>query len=235
MKQILIALSLCLVTGCASLFGEPPVRDYTLCFLLTDRPVDEFEESELSAAMAGHFENMGRLGDSRLLLMAGPLGEPRSNPLHRGIFLFDIEDVNAAEAMANTDPAVRAGVFKTRLHAFRSADPFIDLPRMEAEALYQRRIDDPEAEEWIGRPYVLVSCADGDAAEDAMGRITGTTVLFTGRLGGDLEGTAMFGLDIEDVDQARLLVELAGPDLEWSLHPWYGTERLEEFVAVPAE
>lgn len=231
MKQLAVLLALSLFAACASM-REPPERDYTLCFLLTDRPADEFGEDELRAAMAGHFENMGRLGDQGLLLMAGPLGPPRSDPAHRGIFLFDIQDVPAAEGIARRDPAVAAGVFKTRVHPFRSRAPFGQLRRMEAEALAERRLEDSEAEPWIGRAYVLVSCPQAEAAVQAMGRLRDSTVLFEGHFGGELEGTVLFGLDIEDVEEARRRVELAGPDLDWSFHPWYGTERLEAFATA---
>ena len=120
--------------------------------------------------------------------------------------------------------------FAPRVYPFSSATPFKDLPRLEADALAARRLEDPEAEEWIGRSYVLVSCPDGLAAEEALARYRDPLVLFSGRLGDELEGTGLFGLDLESVDEARRVLELAGPGLEWSYHPWWGTECLEEFL-----
>jgi len=233
MKLLASALLLSLVSSCALFDDTPPIEDYTLCFLVTDQPAAEFSDEVLGTAMAGHFDNIARLGREQLLLMAGPLGEPRSDPLHRGIFLFDIDSVEAAEKLVRTDPAVAAGVFAPRVYPYYSAAPFRELPRLEEESLTRRRLEDPEAEEWVGRTYVLVSCPDGAGAEAALAHWRDPLVLFSGRLGGELEGTGLFALNLSKVDEARRVVELAGPGLEWSFHPWWGTQVVEEFAYLP--
>ena len=233
MKTLVAVLLLSLASSCALLEKEPPILDYTLVFLVEGRPASDFEDEVLGTAMSGHFENIKRLTDEQLLLLAGPLGEPRSDPLHRGIFLFDIDDVGIAETLVRTDPAVAAGIYEPRLYPFSSASPFKDIPRLERESLAQRRLDDPEAEEWIGRGYVLVSCPDGLAAEEALARYRDPLVIFAGRLGGGLEGTGLFALNIESVEDAQRVLELTGPGLDWSIHPWWGTQQLEEFLLLP--
>ncbi len=69
-----------------------PGANYVLAYLLTNRVDPGLDADARRTALAGHFENMGRLAQEGVLVVAGPLGEPRSNPAQRGIFILDSAD-----------------------------------------------------------------------------------------------------------------------------------------------
>ena len=57
---------------------------------------------------AAHMANINRLADEGVLLVAGPFGSPNPDPTRRGIFIFDVDSVERARELTNTDPGVRA-------------------------------------------------------------------------------------------------------------------------------
>ena len=65
--------------------------------------------AERETVFRGHFANMGRLAADRKLVLAGPFGE--NDKSFRGLFVFAVSTVGEARQLAETDPAVRAGVF----------------------------------------------------------------------------------------------------------------------------
>jgi len=85
------------------------MKSYVLVILKTgpnDKNItDEKERSEL---FKGHFANMNRLAKESKLVLAGPLMEDKPK---RGLLIFNVKTIEEAEALVNTDPAVKAGVF----------------------------------------------------------------------------------------------------------------------------
>lgn len=69
----------------------------------------EFEKAERDRLIAGHMENIGKLADSGKLVLAGPFFD--NNDI-RGIYIFDVDTLEKARALTETDPAVKAGVFE---------------------------------------------------------------------------------------------------------------------------
>lgn len=81
------------------------MKKYVMAFLKRgpNRDMDGKMKSDL---MAAHMENIKRLANEGKLVLAGPFfghGELR------GIYVFDVETVEEAEALTNTDPAIQAG------------------------------------------------------------------------------------------------------------------------------
>lgn len=81
------------------------MRKYVMAFLKKgpNRPADSVKAAELQAA---HMANIGRMAQEGKLALAGPFfgdGELR------GIYIFNVESIEEAEALTNTDPAVQAG------------------------------------------------------------------------------------------------------------------------------
>ena len=55
-----------------------------------------------------HLANIGKLAETKKLVVAGPFGGDGKNRL-RGIFVFRVASLEEAKALADTDPAVQAG------------------------------------------------------------------------------------------------------------------------------
>jgi uncharacterized protein YciI len=85
------------------------LRNYVLAILKTG-PNDATVKGEArTAAFRGHFENMTRLSDEGKLAVAGPFGQ--NDKTFRGLFILAVSTVEEAKLLAETDPAVKAGIF----------------------------------------------------------------------------------------------------------------------------
>jgi uncharacterized protein YciI len=199
--------------------------DRTLVLLLSADGSERVPLERRREAQVGHFRNMGRLADEGVLLIAGPFAEPRADPAHRGLFVFDLASVREADAVAATDPAVLAGVFATEVIPLSTPSPLGEVIRLERER-------EEAGGESAVRPYVLAFATDAEAAERALAPLVlDGRVLFRARLGGARRGEGLYCLAAADLPAARaLLAGLGGlPDL--TLAPWWSSE----FVAsLPA-
>lgn len=87
------------------------MKSYVFVTLVTGKT--EISDPEKSKEIfAGHFSNMGRLAKEGKLVVAGPLIDARPK---RGIYIFNVETIEEAEALVKTDPAVEAGVLDYEL------------------------------------------------------------------------------------------------------------------------
>jgi uncharacterized protein YciI len=60
-----------------------------------------------------HLANINRLAEMKKLVVAGPFGD---NGQLRGIFVFKVASIDEARALAETDPAVKAGRLAMDIH-----------------------------------------------------------------------------------------------------------------------
>ncbi len=65
------------------------------------------------AIQKAHLANIGRLADTKKLVVAGPFGD---NGDLRGIFVFKVASIEEAKKLAETDPAVQAGRLEIEMH-----------------------------------------------------------------------------------------------------------------------
>ena len=86
------------------------MRQYVFATLLTG-PNDAMitDEAERQELFAGHFSNMKRLGEEGKLVLAGPFMDA---PPKRGLFILNVETIEEARALVQTDPSIAAGIFK---------------------------------------------------------------------------------------------------------------------------
>jgi uncharacterized protein YciI len=91
---------------------EYGMKQYVIAFLKKgpNRSQDSTQRAEIQKA---HLENITRLAKEGKLIIAGPFLD---NTDIRGIFIFDVESVEEAEKLTETDPAVKAGVLSMELH-----------------------------------------------------------------------------------------------------------------------
>ena len=101
--------------------GDPPpewaMRKYVIGFLFRgpNRVEDEKESDRLQRA---HLANIARLHAEGKIILAGPFLDKTDLC---GVFLFDVETVEEAKALCDTDPALQAGSLRVELHPWYSA------------------------------------------------------------------------------------------------------------------
>jgi len=89
--------------------NEMGLRNYVVAILKTGPNDATVQGEERSKAFRGHFENMTRLSNEGKLAVAGPFG--KNDKTFRGLFIFAVPTVEDAKLLAETDPAVKAGIF----------------------------------------------------------------------------------------------------------------------------
>ena len=88
------------------------MRTYVVAFLKAgpSRSQNEEEAAELQRA---HLDNIGRLSNEGKLILAGPFLDGGDV---RGIYIFDVANVDEARGLTETDPAIKAGRLTMELH-----------------------------------------------------------------------------------------------------------------------
>lgn len=209
------------IAGCSS-----GTRSYAMTFIKTG-PLSNPTPEQQNEAMQGHFANMQRLAAEGTLLIAGPLAEPKSDPSHRGIFVFNADTIEKGEALAATDPAGQMGIFEMDNYLLRTDAPLTELTRLEEE-YEQRRLDDDDIPDaWTGRMYIMASAPYSHDLHKQVDDAEG--VLITARLTND-KGVNRVFLWL-DAPNAQLAQELL-PQAEWTMHGWYGSPTVAELPGL---
>jgi len=225
-----LALSSC--TSAPSAILDSPTTDspdsmYAFVFLLAGPRESELTSEELQAARTGHRANITRLAEEGVLLIAGPLFDPRSDLAHRGIFIFDIDDIDEALLIAETDPSVQLGAFALAVYPFRSPADLRRVAEIERAAKEAKKLD-PNAPMPKARAYMLATADTGSATPVMEYLAQEGTAFFHGSFGGELEGTAIVALDATTEEDAQALLadaqSVTGVEVEWTLHGWYSTD-----------
>jgi uncharacterized protein len=91
---------------------EYGMKQYVMAFLLkgANRSQDSVQREEIQRA---HLKNIMKLAEEGKLIIAGPFLDDTNI---RGIFIFNVEDIEEARRLTESDPAVKAGVLKMELH-----------------------------------------------------------------------------------------------------------------------
>jgi uncharacterized protein YciI len=91
---------------------EYGMKNYVLVILKTGSNTTEKKETS-DSLFAGHFANMGRLSKEGKLIVAGPIRKNDKN--YRGIFILNVETIEEANALIQTDPTIKAKVLDAEL------------------------------------------------------------------------------------------------------------------------
>jgi len=199
-------------------------RSYIFSYLVLDAP-EKLNPEQSQQAMAGHFENMGKLAEAGDLLIAGPLAEPRIDPTYRGIFVLATGDIAEGRQLVETDPGIKAGLFKPELYRITCDEPLKELTRLEKE--YEaRRLADPDIpDEWAGRMFVLAIGPEDAKFEQTDAVLIDATM---DRIDDDSdEVRQLLWLDALNVEQAKSSFKAADLDA-WSFYGWYGSPCVAE-------
>lgn len=210
-------------------------KEYRIVFIRTG-PAKDIPAEEQQEAFQGHFTNMTRMAEAGDLLIAGPFMDPRPDPMHRGLWIFDTDSDEEALELAATDPPGKLGIFVFEAVPLHSDDPLGECARLEKEAEAERLADPDVPDEWVGRAYrIAMIAADED---DAPERVDGVVILANLRgVDGNPETKGadhhFVLLDATDDDGARKILEKAGCDAEsWTLHGWYSTPTLTQLPGL---
>jgi uncharacterized protein YciI len=88
------------------------MKKYVMAFL--KRGPNRFHNSATAAQIQrAHLDNITKMAEEGKLVLAGPFSDDGDI---RGIYLFNVETIEEAEELTNTDPAVQAGRLIMELH-----------------------------------------------------------------------------------------------------------------------
>ncbi len=105
------------------------MKKYVIAFLKRGPNRDRSQE-EADALQAAHMVNIGRMAEEGVLILAGPFfgdGEMR------GIYIFDVDSIEKAEALTNTDPAIQAGSLEMELKEWYGSAALMAIPDLHTQ------------------------------------------------------------------------------------------------------
>lgn len=109
---------------------EYGMRNYVFATLLTGpNDANITDEEERNALFRGHFAMINRLAEEGKLVLAGPFMEARPK---RGLYIFNVETIAEAEALIETDPSIKAGVFEVELSKYYGSAALVELNDIHA-------------------------------------------------------------------------------------------------------
>ncbi|KAF5085810.1 hypothetical protein DSECCO2_65830 [anaerobic digester metagenome] len=88
------------------------------------------DSAQRAALMQGHLSNINRLANEGKLVIAGPYINGGEN---RGLFIFNVETIEEAKALTETDPAVKAGVFRVELTQWYGSAALMEVNTLHAK------------------------------------------------------------------------------------------------------
>lgn len=104
---------------------EYGMRKYVMAFLLRGDKVSEYTAEQRSEIQAGHMANIGKMAEMGKLIVAGPFF---GTDELRGIYIFDVQTLEEAKTLTETDPAIIAGVLKMDLKEWYGSAALMLLP-----------------------------------------------------------------------------------------------------------
>ncbi len=106
--------------------GDMGLKKYVMAFLKAgpNRSQDSTTRAQLQKA---HMDNIQKMADEGKLMVAGPFLD---NQALRGIYIFNVESLEEARALTETDPAVKAGSLVMELHPWMASAALQEIPRL---------------------------------------------------------------------------------------------------------
>ena len=102
------------------------MKKYVMAFLKSG-PTKLTDPAKRAGLQRAHLKNIIRLANEGSLILAGPFLD---NQELRGIFLFNVETVEEAKALAGTDPAVKAGTLVLEMHPWYGSAALMEIPEL---------------------------------------------------------------------------------------------------------
>jgi uncharacterized protein YciI len=115
------------------------MKNYVMA-LLKRGPVKIEDKEKRAEIQKAHLKNIIHLADEGKLIIAGPFMD--DTPL-RGIFIFNVESVEEARKLTETDPAIKAGVLEMELHPWFGSAALIETVRIH-KTIQKKNIADEQ-------------------------------------------------------------------------------------------
>ena len=105
------------------------MKKYVMAFLKSgpNRLQDSAARMQLQMA---HLKNITRLANEGKLVVAGPFLDDQ--PI-RGIFIFNVETLEEAKKLTETDPAIKAGTLIMELHPFYCSAALMEVTNIHSK------------------------------------------------------------------------------------------------------
>lgn len=105
------------------------MKKYVIAFLKRgpNRTDDEKKAAELQKA---HMDNINRLAEEGKLVMAGPFFGDGDL---RGLYIFDVQSIDEARELTNTDPAIKAGSLEMELMEWYGSAALIGMNELHSK------------------------------------------------------------------------------------------------------
>jgi uncharacterized protein YciI len=113
------------------------MKKYVVAFLKSG-PVKIEDTAKRAELQREHLKNIMRLAEAGTLILAGPFLDGQEI---RGIYLFNVETVDEARALAETDPAVIAGTLVLELHPWYGSAALMEIPAIHKKLEKNKIID----------------------------------------------------------------------------------------------
>lgn len=98
------------------------MKKYVIAFLKSGS-IKITDSNERAALQMAHLKNIQRLADEGKLIIAGPFLD---NQEIRGIFIFNVETLEEAKTLTETDPAIKAGTLVMELHPWYGSAALVE-------------------------------------------------------------------------------------------------------------
>jgi len=126
-----LALTVCLLLLSVILVAAEPdveweMTTYQVAFLKRGPNWTPAETPETKAIQEGHMDNIRKMGATGKLVIAGPFADGGDL---RGMFIFRVATLEEAKAMAEQDPAVKAGRLVLEWHPWYAAKNIVVTPK----------------------------------------------------------------------------------------------------------
>lgn len=88
------------------------MKKYVVAFLYRGDRVKEYSDEERAEFQRGHMDNITKLAEEGKMVLAGPFF---GNEDLRGLFFFNVESIEEAQKLTESDPSIKAGILKMEL------------------------------------------------------------------------------------------------------------------------
>ncbi|WP_268034573.1 YciI family protein [Algoriphagus sp. PAP.12] len=109
---------------------EYGMKKFVIAFLYRGDRVNEYSEEERAELQKGHMANINRMAEEGKLVLAGPFF---GNEDLRGLYFFDVQSLEEAQSLTETDPSIKAGVLKMDLKEWYGSAALPLLPELHSK------------------------------------------------------------------------------------------------------
>lgn len=105
------------------------MKKYVMAFLKKGPNRDQ-DSATAAALMRAHLDNIGRMAKEGKLVLAGPFLDDTELS---GIYIFNVETIEEARALTETDPAIKAGRLVMELHPWYGSAALQEIVKMHGK------------------------------------------------------------------------------------------------------